>query len=170
LSKIKYKSGTINVEGLTFGGLIMGVPLEKDETLAWRQAYLEYKADPTDQRTLEQFADDNCIEKSAVYKWAKLNREENAKRIANLRSKYSEDLRSRAWKRLDERMEKDTKAISLVFQLLGDLVERKETTVDFMGPSEKKERIKKLLDEIRQKAEGKTSEDGSTSPGGSAAS
>jgi transposase-like protein len=118
----------------------------------WQEDYIESCADPTDTRKVKDIAEENGVDQSIIYRWRKQFHKEISEEVEKRRSKYKAKMRSKAWKALDTRLAKDTKAIELMFKLMGDLVERSESKVEYMSPEDKRERVKKLLSQVLAKA------------------
>jgi hypothetical protein len=127
-------------------------PIEdKPCRVKYLEDYIESQADPEDKRSVKEIAEENGVSPKTIWAYVAKHKVEISKDIESRRAKYRTGMRTRAWKALEERLAKDTKAVELVFKLLGDLVERTETKYSDMSPLDKKERIKALLKEISEK-------------------
>ena len=115
----------------------------------WHLAWIEKCADPTDHRTQKEFCESYGLKPSTLSSW--IHREPTAinYEIDKRRKEYVTQIRQKAWKALDKKLDKGSdKAIELCFKLLGDFVERSEQKIDYMRPEDKIERIKELLSRI----------------------
>lgn len=118
----------------------------------WMEEYCHAMADPASKITAKAFAESKGMSEQNLYKWKSRHKEEVQRRIETLRKQYRTDIRSKAWKALSGQLDRgDTTAIKLVFQLLGDLVERSEQRVEHMTPEDKRARVKALLDRVAAK-------------------
>ena len=119
---------------------------------AWHEAYLEMCADPTDHRTLRQFAMDNKIDPGNLSRWRKANRNAIAYEVDRRRKEYVSEIRTMAWKALEKRMAKGSdKSIENCFKLIGDMVEKSKTEIDYRTPEDKRERVNQLLKDVLAK-------------------
>lgn len=114
-------------------------------TQTWHELYVEFLADPFDSRTLKDWAFEQKIDPSTVCRWKSKHKAQIYAEASRRRKTMIEEIRSENWKNLMGRAKKDTKAIELTFKLLGDLVEKSETTHTYMKTDEKKTRITELL-------------------------
>ena len=126
-------------------------PLRPHVYNAWHEAYIEIQADPTDNRTDKKFAEDYGIHASTLSQWKREFRNRIFAEVNTRRKTYIAELRSRAYKALYGKMSTDTNALKLAFQLMGDLIERTESKVEYMTKEEKVQRINDLLKSIGAK-------------------
>lgn len=111
----------------------------------WQNAYIEFLSDPLDGRTQKEFCFEQKIDPSTVSRWKQKHRVWIYTEADRRRKALVAEIRNNNWKSLMSRATKDTKAIELVFKLLGDLVEKSETTHNYLKIDEKKARISELL-------------------------
>lgn len=118
----------------------------------WHEDLVEYLADPLDKRTFEQFSTDHGISLMTLYRYRKKHRDELSREVESIRRKFLSEFRSKAYKSLYGKIDKDTNALKLFFQLAGDLIERTENKTEILTPEDKKAKlqaaISKLLDEV----------------------
>ena len=126
----------------------------KEWRVKWQEAYYDMCADPTDHRNIKQFAKDSGISDSLVYSWRRKNLQAINEEVNRRAKAFRQELRNKGWKALEKRMDKDTKAVQVLFQLLGDLVERSEQKIDYMSAEDKRERVKELLSKVLEKKDG----------------
>lgn len=120
-------------------------------TQPWHSLYIEYLADPFDDRTEKQWAEDMQIGYSTIYAWKKDKRNEIYIEAERRRKGFLAEIRNKNWKNLIGQSKKNVKAVELAFKLLGDLVEKTETTHNFLQTDEKKARIAELLAKAKAK-------------------
>lgn len=119
----------------------------------WHELYLEMLSNPTDNRTDKKFCEDIKIHINTLGNWKREHRKEIFHEVGRRRSQYVDELRATAWKSLAEKMPKDTNAIKLAFQLLGDLVEKSEVKTEMMSRKDILDRANSLLKEFNTKKE-----------------
>lgn len=120
-------------------------------TQTWQEQYLEFISDPLDNRTQTQWCRDMKIDASTVTRWKQKHRTAIYNEADRRRKATLAEIRQTNWKNLMGRATKDTKAIELVFKLLGDLVEKSETTHNYMNINEKKTRLTELIAKAKAK-------------------
>lgn len=119
----------------------------------WQEAYLEFLADPTENRTQAQFLNEWGISQSALYVWKTKNHDFVYTEADKRRSQYTAKLREAAFKALAKRLEKSDKAIEMALTITGDL-ENKPTTelnLQFMDPNEKREKAWEIIQKLKVK-------------------
>lgn len=112
------------------------------------EAIIQHMADPLDQRTLKELADDLQISVSTISKYKNQQRAYIAEQVEKRRKEFIPALRQAAYKALGARLMKSDNSLKLAFQLLGDLVERTETNVNYRTVEEKKNEIKAKLSKL----------------------
>ena len=120
-------------------------------TQSWHDVYVDYLADPLDHRNQKEWCFENKVDPSTLWRWKKIHRNKIYAEADRRRKGILAEIRQTNWKNLMSRAEKDTKAIELVFKLLGDLVERSETTHNMAPINEKKTRLSELLAKAKAK-------------------
>lgn len=120
-------------------------------TQSWHDSFIEYLSDPMDGRTQKEWCYENKIDPSTVSRWKSKHRKEIYTEADRRRKGLISEIRQNNWKSLIARAQKDTKAVELIFKLLGDLVEKSETTHNYMRIDEKKTRISELLAKAKLK-------------------
>lgn len=126
-------------------------PKDEEGKPIWHSEFIEYLADPQDKRTYAEFAESVGVAYITLWryrqKWLdRINREVEA-----ARRQYVSNLRSRAYKSLAQKLEHDTNALKLFFQLSGDLVERVENKVDMMTRDEKESKAREILEQLSKR-------------------
>ena len=113
----------------------------------WHELYIESQADPLNQDTDVQFCASINLEIQTFRNWKSKYRTYIFKEVEVRRKTYVNELRSKGHKALAKKLDKDTNAIKLLFQLLGDLVEKTESRVE-LGHDDQIRRIQSLRDSI----------------------
>lgn len=116
----------------------------------WHQLYIDCQADPYDTRSDVDFCTELGLELSTFRNWKNKYRTHIFQEVEKKRKTFVNELRSKGHKALAKKLDKDTNAIKLLFQLLGDLVEKTETKVD-MSHDDKARRIDALLGQISKR-------------------
>lgn len=137
------------------------VPKDSQGRPIWFEPLIDYLSNPFDKRNWDTMCADMGAAPSTVYKFRADNRDLVNREVEIRRKKFVSEMRSAAYKSLTKKLEKDTNALKLFFQLAGDLVERTESKVDMLTPEEKQAKARALIEELSQKLEPK--ESGSTS-------
>ena len=109
----------------------------------WHDLYIDFQADPLDIRTDKQFCEEIQLAPQTLANWKVKYRPYIFREVEARRKSYASELRSKGHKALSRKLDKDTNAIKLLFQLLGDLVERTESKVE-MSDADKLRRIEAL--------------------------
>ena len=117
----------------------------------WVDLYVEFQSNPFDDRSDKEFCTENGITPETLRRYKTLHRDELFEEINKRRKKYTNEIRAFALKKLMGRVDKDTQALKLAFQLLGDLVEKTESRVEYLSQEDKIRRINDLLKNISQK-------------------
>ena len=110
----------------------------------WHELYIEAQADPFDDRSDKDFCEAIGLEVGTFRAWKAKYRTFIYKEVESKRKNYINEYRSKGHKALAKKLDKDTNAIKLLFQLLGDLVEKTESRVE-MGHDDKVRRVNALL-------------------------
>lgn len=130
----------------------------------WHELYIEAQSDPLDSRSDTKFCEDIKLDYSTFQTWKHRYRKYIFGEVEKRRQHYRNELRAKGHKALARKLDKDTNAIKLLFQLLGDLVEKTETKME-MSDADKARRLRSLLDQnTKKQAEWKIAD-----PGGSLA-
>lgn len=129
----------------------------------WHHLYIESQADPMDARTDKQFCEAIQLDYSTFANWKCKYRTHIFQEVERRRKNYQNELRSKGHKALAKKLDKDTNAIKLLFQLLGDLVEKSEVRTE-LSDADKLRRIETLRSSIekRKNSWDEASRDGST--------
>lgn len=133
----------------------------------WHELYIEAQADPFDVRTDKEFCEEIALDVQTFRNWKSKYRAFIFREVEKLRADHRNELRSKGYKALTRKLDKDTNAVKLLFQLLGDLVEKTETKME-MSDADKVRRVKTLLGSITKKRKVWEEADGSspaTEPG-----
>lgn len=144
-------------------------PHEPKVSRMWHELYIEMQADPMDSRTDKEFCESLGLEVQTFRNWKCEYRQYIFKEVEARRKNYVNELRSKGHKALAKKLDKDTNAIKLLFQLLGDLVEKTESKVE-MNHADQLRRILALRNTIgkRQAAwdavDAKSGEEGTETP------
>ncbi len=105
------------------------------------------QADPFDNRTDKEFCEEIGLEYTTLHAWKHKYRSHIFKEVESIRKNYINEYRSKGHKALAKKLDKDTNAIKLLFQLLGDLVEKTESKVE-MNRDDQLRRITALRNTI----------------------
>lgn len=116
---------------------------------------IEWSANPTDQRSAREVAELLGCDQTTVYRHRKSLEDAISKRFEAKRKSYLGSMRTRAYKSLSNRLLKSDKSLDLFFKLVGDLVERSETKIEYHTPEEKRTKIKELLDKVSSRLDDK---------------
>lgn len=133
----------------------------------WHELYIEMQANPFDTRTDVQFCNDIALDVKTFQTWKSKYREYIFREVEHRRKNYRNEMRALGHKALAKKLDKDTNAIKLLFQLLGDLVEKSEQKVE-MSHADKIRRLNTIMGETRKreeqwrKASGETTKDGTS--------
>lgn len=114
---------------------------------SWHELYIEAQSDPMDARTDKEFCEEIQLDVNTFRNWKCKYRSYIFREVEARRKNYVNELRSKGHKALAKKLDKDTNAIKLLFQLLGDLVEKTESKVD-LNHGDKVRRVNTLLGEI----------------------
>ena len=117
----------------------------------WHDAYIEMLADPSSSQTDKSFCTEHGIHKNTLFNWKKRYRGPLYRDVNRRRVEFTAELRTKAYKSLYNKLENDTSALKLAFQLMGDLIERSESKVEYMSREDKIKRIDELLKGIGAK-------------------
>ena len=117
----------------------------------WHDAYIDFLANPAEPRTDSEWAKDMSMHRDTIYKWKKQHVKEIHLEADKRRKAYMGELRAKAYKALTKKMDKDTNAIKLAFQLLGDFVEKTESRIEYLTQEQKRTKARNLLQEILDK-------------------
>ena len=123
-----------------------------DPTRPWTEAVVEYHANPLESRSVKDFVGTLGIHVDTYYKFMRVNKEAVYKEADRRRKKATGAVRATAWRKLVARFDKSDKALEMFFKMSGDLVERSEQRVEYTTPEQKRDRVKKLLDELSGKS------------------
>ena len=118
----------------------------------WMEAFIEKEADPFNEVMIKDFCAQYKITYSHLHDWRKKNRQKIAMEVDKRRKEYITEIRSMAWKETAKRMKKSDKVLEMAFKLIGDMIERREERVEHLTPEDKREKVKRMLEEIASKA------------------
>lgn len=114
----------------------------------WRPPYFDslvaFMADPTDTRTIKQFAADNNIHPDTVHQFKRKHGEQLYQAVDSTRAHYIPKLREEAFKAVFSNINKNHLDRKLALQLTNDLIERSEVKQS-LSIEEKRERAKALM-------------------------
>ena len=131
--------------------------LPKVQLQPWQEAFIDYLADPSDQRTQKDFCKDNVIAEAVLSRWKKLNHDFVYLEAEKRRSAYDAVIRTEARKKLFKRMEKSDIAVQNALKLIGDLIERSEVNTTHLTADQKREKAREILERLSQKLSPKDS-------------
>ena len=128
-------------------------PLKPFIQHTWHEAYIELQADPGGKQTDKAFCEEYGIHKNTLLNWKRKYRNSIHKEVGKRRNEFVQELRTKAYKALYSKLNSDTAAIKLCFQLMGDLVEKSEQKIEhgYMTREDKIRRIDELLKGINKK-------------------
>ncbi len=109
----------------------------------WHDLYIECQSDPMDSRTDKQFCEEYALDYGTFANWKCKYRKYIFREVEAKRADYKNELRAVMYKALTAKLGKDTNAVKLLAQLLGDLVEKTETKME-MSDADKIRRIESL--------------------------
>lgn len=116
----------------------------------WQELYIEFLANPTDQRTVAQFCKEAGITHPALYAWRAKHYDFVYQEANKRREKFTSQLREKALKALASRLEKSDKAIELALTLTGDLDSKPEVThYHMLNPDERAAKAKELFENFK---------------------
>ncbi len=116
-------------------------------TRTWHELYVLKEADPFDHRSDKEFCEEIGLDVGSFRNWKNKFRAYIYKEVESIRKNYINEYRSKGHKALAKKLDKDTNAIKLLFQLLGDLVEKTESKVE-MNQDDQVRRVKSLMSSI----------------------
>jgi hypothetical protein len=116
----------------------------------WHELYIEMQSDPFDIRTDGQFCAEIALDVSTFRNWKCKYRKFIFAEVEKRRNEHRSELRTKGYKALTNKLDKDTNAVKLLFQLLGDLVEKTETKME-MSDADKIRRVHTLMGSISKK-------------------
>lgn len=125
----------------------------------WHDSYIEAQVDPFDTRTDKQFCEDIGLDLQTFRNWKSKYRDYVNAEIEKRRNKHKTELRTKAYKALTGKLDKDTNAVKLLFQLLGDLVEKSEVKTE-MSDADKIRRLSTLISQVGKKRQAWTEAEG----------
>lgn len=117
----------------------------------WHELYIEMLANPSDNRSDADFCRELNINTSTLCMWKTKYREDIYAEADRRRKNFVTQTRAKLWKKLDAKTESDTNALKLAFQLLGDLVEKSESKIDYQSREDKIARAKVLWGAIESR-------------------
>lgn len=119
-----------------------------------RPAYFEelvaFMADPTDQRTVKQFAADMNVHEDTIHAFKRKHGDVLYAAVDTSRAQMIPKLREHAYKAVFANINKNHLDRKLALQLTNDLIERTEQTVK-LSPEEKREKAKALMAQLSEK-------------------
>jgi len=118
------------------------LPTEKPD---YYDVLVDYMADPFDTRSYQDFAKAINITPEQLWRIRKAFKSDIDSEIKNRRQALLDTVRVQAWKALAKKIQTDTNALKLFFQLSGDLIERTETVNKYETVEEKRVRALSLL-------------------------
>lgn len=104
-----------------------------------------FLADPADERTIKQFAEDNGIHPDTVHLFKRKHSEVLYKAVDSVRAQYKPQIKIAAYKRLFKQLNKTDFALKLAFQVVDELTEKQEVTTSFKSPEEKLQQAQELI-------------------------
>lgn len=128
----------------------MANPLGRD----WRPPYFEnlvkFMADPTDTRSIQDFAKDNDIDYTTVYQYKRRHPEILEQAVSSIRSQYIMKLADPALRAVFANINKNHLDRKLALQLAGLLIERSEVK-QTISAEEKREKAKALMAKLSER-------------------
>lgn len=116
----------------------------------WHELYIEAQSDPFDTRTDKEFCEEIALDVQTFRNWKWKYRTYIFREVEKRRAEHRNELRTKGYKALTKKLDKDTNAVKLLFQLLGDLVEKTETKME-MSDADKIRRVEALMAQISKK-------------------
>lgn len=132
--------------------------MKTDPEKPWQDAIIEFLANPMDNRTDSKFCLDIGISRSCYYDFIKANRKELYADVDHRRKEFLSEMRQKFYKALGSRMSRSDRITQLVGEMLGEYIPKSESRVEYHTPEQKKERAKKLLNDIVAKVNSKPKE------------
>lgn len=111
---------------------------------------VQFMADMSDTRTIQQFADENGIHRDTITKFKRNHMDVLNIAIESARALYIPKLRQAAYQALYAKLSKSDLALKLALQVTGDLVEKSEVKQSY-SIEEKRERAKALMAQLSEK-------------------
>ena len=124
-----------------------------DPEKPWQDAVLDFLANPMDNRTNGQFCKAVGISEDIFYDFKRKYRKEIFVEVDRRRKEYISEMRQCFYKALGSRMKHSDRITQLVGEILGEYIPKSEQRVEYHTPEQKKERAKKLLDDIIKKVQ-----------------
>ncbi len=137
----------MNNENTEFNGEVRPAlgRVEPKVNRSWHEAYIEMQSDPLDNRTDVQFCESIDLNYQTFVTWKRTYRTYIFKEVDHRRKNYVNEMRTIGHKALAKKLDKDTNAIKLLFQLLGDLVEKSEIKTGDLQHDDKVRRLATLM-------------------------
>lgn len=127
----------------------------KRGTDKWRPPYFDalvaYYADPSDQRTLEAWCEENGVTPNTIHAYKRNHPVELWTAVDNTRSVYIPKMRREAFNAVFANIKKSHLDRKLALQLTNDLIERSSTNEKALTPQEKRELAADLLAKLSAK-------------------
>lgn len=118
----------------------------------WRPEYFDnlvaFYADPSDQRTITQFALENGVSPDTVHLFKKRHSDELWAAVDSVRARYIPKLRTEAFRAVFANIKKSHQDRALALKLTRDLIDVTETKHEFKSPEEKRARIEQLMQSL----------------------
>src|SRR5579864_3397646 len=114
------------------------------------EAMVEFMADPTDQRTIKQFAADVGVHEDTIHAFKRKHSDVLYQAVEIARAQMIPKMRIQSWKAVFANINKNHLDRKLALQLTGDLIERSEVQ-QTIKPEEKRERAKALLAQLSER-------------------
>lgn len=118
---------------------------------SWKDVYIEMLSNPLENMNDTRFCETYNVNHDSFRHWKYVNRQQIFDEVDRRRKNYLKQLRATAYKSLMSKLDKDTNALKLFFQLSGDLIERTENRTEVMTQEDLKRGISKMLEEISTK-------------------
>lgn len=118
---------------------------------AYYQDLIAYLANPADQRTQKEFAEDHGVAHGTIVSYLCNHRQELCEMADKMRPRYLSQLRMAAFKNVYAALKSSYQDRRLALQLTGDLVEQTKTDLNFKTPDEKRAAIAQLMAGLSEK-------------------
>lgn len=118
---------------------------------AWKEAYIEFLADPFNVKGDKDFACEHDIDYPNFRTWKSRNREAIFAEANKRANNFKNEMKMKVRKELLKRVEGDTNAMKLMLQWLGELVEKSEIKTEMMTYEDKLRRAKAILENVSKK-------------------
>ncbi|MFH1290778.1 MAG: hypothetical protein ABIH92_05225, partial [Nanoarchaeota archaeon] len=118
----------------------------------WQDAIIEYLSNPFAKMQIRKLCEKLGIHSQTYYKFLRDCREEIFKEVERRRKKNMSELSNDAYKALAVRMWQSDKALQMALEMTNQYIPRTEQKIEYNTPEQKKEKIRKFLEEISKRS------------------